>query len=152
MVCDPLSCPTTRISSPVGRRRSQRLQRTLILISAITKSSRHSTLGRTRICNTFLHLTSTHACRPAYSAPAQVQVECHQTLMQSPDITLISRLNAYVYSSQGCFDAHSLRRWFLFWVRRVLFFFPFFSLFLCRFCPLISHLISLFCSCYLAHV
>ncbi len=87
MVCDPLSWPTTRISSPVGRRRSQRLQRTLILISAITKSSRHSTLGRTRICNTFLHLTSTHACRPAYSAPAQVQVECHQTLMQSPDIT-----------------------------------------------------------------
>ncbi len=53
MVCDPVTLvvlPTTRISfHAVGARRPQRLQRALILISAIAESSRHSTLGRTRI-------------------------------------------------------------------------------------------------------
>ncbi len=51
-----------------------------------------------------------------FDPAAQVRVECHQTLMQSPDIPIVL-VCLVVYSSQGCFNAHSLRRWFLFGVR-----------------------------------
>ena len=68
--------------------------------------------------------------------------------MSPPDITPISPLNAYVYSSQGCFDVHTraLRRWFLFWVRRPPFFLPFFLALPLPFLPsnIASHLSFLF--------
>src|SRR6266478_1917928 len=72
---------------------------TFASLSSVTSASRSTTF--------------TNAFDPASSAPAQVQVECYQTLMQSPDIPLervcllIPRLLA----------SHSLRRWFLFEVR-----------------------------------
>src|SRR6266446_1856446 len=71
----------------------------------------------------------TNAFDPASSAPAQVQVECYQMLMQSPDIP-IELVCLVVYSSQGCFGAHSFDCGFS--SGRV--FVRFFSLFLCPFC------------------
>ncbi len=65
----------------------------------------------------------------------QVQIKCYQTLIQSSNIPL-----EHVCL---CFASHSLRQWFLFGVPPRLFFLSFFFTLPCRFCTLISHLISL---------
>ena len=89
--------------------------------------------------------TFTNMSDPASSAPAQAQVGCYQTLMQSLDIPL----------EHACL---LIPRWLwrtlpptVTWANLcgfssvcvlVIFFFPIFSLFLCRFCPLRSHHLS----------